>query len=199
MTDRRVQGGVPAAPGREFLRLGVVIRAQGLEGALEVKPDWSGSRGLLEAAEVVLQAPDGRREQLRVKSARSTPKGVMVRLAGIDDRTRADERRGHVVLVSREALPRLEAGEYYLSDLVGLTVFVSSREVGKVVEIQVYPSVDAVVIEAPSGERWEQPLLDQWLERVDVAAGVVVLSSDEGLIEAPRALTGERSLPPRSG
>lgn len=190
MTERRGQGGSGGGepePSR-LLRLGVVVRAHGLGGALEVRPDWSDSRGLLEAKTLVLEAPDGRREHVQVRSARATPKGVLLALAGIEDRTLADERRGHLVLVSREALPCLEPGEYYLSDLVGSRVITPTQaELGRVVEVQMYPSVDAIVIESASGERWEQPLLDEWIERVDVAGGVVVLSSEDGLIEVPRA------------
>jgi hypothetical protein len=46
-----------------------------------------------------------------------------------------------------------------------------------------YPSVDAVVIETPEGRRLTQPLSEPWLERVDVAAGRVHLSSIDGLID----------------
>jgi hypothetical protein len=48
-----------------------------------------------------------------------------------------------------------------------------------------YPSVDAIVIEAPSGARLEQPLLDHWVERVDMKARQIHLASVEGLIDVP--------------
>jgi ribosomal 30S subunit maturation factor RimM len=80
----------------------------------------------------------------------------------------------------------LAHGEYYLCDLVGLGVFGAEGLVGHVVEVQMYPSVDAVVIQTPAGEWVEQPLLDEWIEQVDLAAQRIVLSSLGGLIEVPR-------------
>jgi 16S rRNA processing protein RimM len=115
---------------------------------------------------------------------RRTPKGVLLSLQGVDDRDAADERRGCVVLVPRAALPELAPGEYYLSDLIGARVLApEGAELGTVTEVQMYPSVDAIVIQSASGERWEQPLLDEWIARVDLTEGSIVLASDGGLIE----------------
>jgi 16S rRNA processing protein RimM len=169
------------------IRMGRVARAHGVTGELEVRPDWAESRGLLEAREVVLEAESGALERHAVRGKRLTPKGVLLALDGITDRDQAEARRGYAVHVPREALPRLADGEYYLCDLVGARVTSPEGPVGTVVEVQMYPSVDAVVIEAADGARFEQPLLDQWLARVDVTAREVALASRDGLIEVPRA------------
>lgn len=175
------------------LRLGRVVRAHGVTGELEVRPDWAESRGLLEVAEVFLEAPSGELERRAVRARRRTPKGILLALEGIDSRDDAEARRGHLVRARREALPSLGEGEYYLSDLVGVAVTAPDGLVGTVVEVQMYPSVDALVIEAPSGERFEQPLLDEWLAGVDLEARQLSLSSRDGLIEAPRPRPSARS------
>ena len=126
-----------------------------------------------------------------MSSRRSTPKGVLLQLEGVGDRDAAEALRGYVVRVRRDLLPELGAGEYYLSDLLGADVDSPEGPLGRVVEVQMYPSVDAVVIESEDGSRYEQPLLDEWLERVDVKARRVTLSSHDGLIEAPRARSGK--------
>lgn len=176
------QGFVPSGT----LRMGRVTRAHGVNGELEVKPDWEHSRGLLAASEVMLESASGALETHRVRASRQTPKGLLLRLEGIDDRDAAEARAGNVVRVAREALPKLKEGEYYLCDLVGVRVASAEGVIGEVVEVQMYPSVDAVVIEAPGGDRFEQPLLDEWIARVDVGAREILLTSRDGLIEAPR-------------
>lgn len=170
--------------------MGRVTRAHGVTGELEVRPDWEHSRGLVGVSEVVLEAESGALERRRVLASRQTPKGLLLRLEGIGDRDAAEARTGNVVRVAREVLPKLKDGEYYLCDLVGAQVASGDGPVGEVVEIQMYPSVDAVVIEAPDGARFEQPLLDEWIARVDVPAGQILLTSLDGLIEAPRARGG---------
>lgn len=181
----------PASPraqfeSRELLRIGRVARAHGLRGELEVRLDWADSSALFEAEHVLLTLLDGRSELRALAGTRQTHKGVLLRVEGLSDRTAADEWAGATVSVLRSELPALAEGEYYLCDLQGLQVMGPDGVLGRVVEVQMYPSVDAIVIEAPSGDRFEQPLLPHWLSKVDVAAGVVSLSSLDGLLEAPR-------------
>jgi 16S rRNA processing protein RimM len=173
------------------IRIGRITRAHGVSGELEVRPDWEHSRGLLEAREVVLESASGAREVHAVQGRRQTPKGVLLALAGIVDRDAAEARRGFAVRVSRDLLPRLGDGEYYLCDLIGAKVEGPEGAFGRVVEIQMYPSVDAVVIETADGVRFEQPLLDEWVATVDAEAGRVTLTSLDGLIEAPKARASE--------
>jgi 16S rRNA processing protein RimM len=156
-----------------------------LKGELEVRLDWPDSRALLEAQRVLLSRPDGGSESRAIASTRSTGKGILLRLDGVEDRDAAEALCGSTVSVRRSDLPPLEEGEYYLCDLVGLAVAGPSGPLGRVLEIQMYPSVDAIVIEAPDGARYEQPLVAEWLERVDVAGGGIVLRSLDGLLEVP--------------
>jgi 16S rRNA processing protein RimM len=171
------------------IRVGRVARAHGVTGELEVRPDWAESRGLLGAKQVVLESDAGALEARVVRGSRRTPKGVLLSLEGIVDRDAAEALRGYTVRVSRDGLPRLAAGEYYLCDLVGASVNAPDGPVGTVVEVQMYPSVDAIVIETADGSFLEQPLLDEWITNVDVESARVELASRDGLIESdkPRA------------
>jgi 16S rRNA processing protein RimM len=107
---------------------------------------------------------------------------VLLRLDGIDTREAAESLRGCTISVDRGALPPLEPGEYYLCDLVGMRALGPSGDIGRVVEVQVHPTVDAVVIEMDDGKRVEQPLTEPWVERVDVDEGVLVLATTDGMV-----------------
>jgi hypothetical protein len=45
------------------------------------------------------------------------------------------------------------------------------------------PSVDTAVIRTPDGRSVEQPLVEAWLDEVDLEARVVRLSSRDGLVD----------------
>lgn len=175
------------------IRVGRVTRAHGVVGELEVRPDWAESRDWLSAKHVVLESEAGVLEPRAVRSSRRTPKGVLLLLDGIDDRDAAEARRGCTVHVNRDALPRLGAGEYYLCDLVGATVSAPDGVVGTVVEVQMYPSVDAIMIEGADGSLFEQPLLDEWIATVDVESRRVELVSRDGLLEADKPRSRSRA------
>ena len=179
----------PKGPGQP-LRVGRVARAHGLKGELEIRLDWPDSRALLDAKNVLFSLSDGSAASHSIASARQTPKGVLLRLEGVGDRNAAEALSGATLSVLRTDLPPLEDGEYYLCDLVGLEVRAPAGPVGCVIEVQMYPSVDTIVIQAPGGERLEQPLLAEWLERVDVPGGYIALQSLDGLLEVPRPARG---------
>jgi 16S rRNA processing protein RimM len=97
--------------------MGRVAGAYGVRGWLKLSPE----RGV---QETLVRAPEwwlGERPY-RVVEARMHGATVVGRAAGIDTREQALALKGSTVSVRREALPELEAGHYYLADLVGLAV-----------------------------------------------------------------------------
>jgi 16S rRNA processing protein RimM len=169
-------------PAKEHtLEIGRVLRPHGLRGEVRVQLHWERSQALFETKSVWLVLPRGQ-QQFTVEAARKATKGVLLKLAGIDDRDAADTLRDATVLAERLALPPLEPDEYYLSDLVGATVLAPDGRVGIVDGVEVHPTVDSLVIRTDGGERLQQPLLEPFVERIDVDAGEVVLRSRAGLI-----------------
>lgn len=158
-----------------------MIKPHGLGGELKVRLHWDESDALDRVESVVVRVGDEER-QLVLESVRPSPPGVLLKLESIDDRDAAETLRDALIFVPRDALPPLAPGEYYLSDLVGLTVVGPDGIVGEVVEVRTHPSVDAAVVRLPDGKLVEQPLVEPWLEEVDLEGQKLVLSSLEGLV-----------------
>ena len=86
---------------------------------------------------------------LTLKKIRSDNKGgAIARFAEVSGRGAAEKLRGTVLSVSREALPSLDEGEYYHTDLVGLAVITDAGEtVGRTVAVQNFGATDIIEIE----------------------------------------------------
>ncbi len=168
---------------REALEIGRVAKPHGILGAVKVALNWSGSDTLSQVESVELELPDGSRRSFEVESARAAGKQILLKLAGVASRNDAEAIRGAKILVPRSALPPLADGEYYLVDLIGARVVGPEGAIGGVVDVQVHPTVDVVVVEGAEGKRYEVPLAPPWLARVDSAAKLIELSSLDGLIE----------------
>jgi 16S rRNA processing protein RimM len=166
----------------ELVEIGRVKKAHGLLGEVGIKLHYSHSEALFQVEEVELDKA-GTTRRLRVEGVRATPKGLLVKFAGIDDRDAAEALQGAGVSVPRSALSEPGEGEYYLSDLVGLRVIGPEGELGTVIDVRVHPSVDSAIIADASGKRYELPLVEAWLDEVDLEARVVRLSSTDGLVE----------------
>lgn len=173
-----------ADPVTDRIQVGWVSRAHGLTGEVEVQLNWASSRSLAELSEVIVTSRDGVETIRQVEGVRRTPKGFLMCLQGVVGRTAAEALKGSTIGAPRSALPQLEPGEYYLRDLVGAEVIAPCGSVGKIVAVHVYPSVDSAEIELPTGEHVELPLLDEWVDSVDVEAAVLKLTTRDGLIES---------------
>lgn len=166
----------------QLLEIGYLGKPHGLRGELRLTLH-NPTGDALDCVERLVVRQRGRFEELRLEAIRGGSSPALVAFEGLDSRNDADRLRGATVFAYRADLPPLEAGEYYLSDLVGATVVGPEGEVGKVVELALYPTVDSVVIRSAEGKRLEQPLVEPWLEGVDIATKTIRLSSLDGLIE----------------
>ena len=85
----------------------------------------------------------------------------IARFAGIADRTAAEALRGQLVTIPRAALPPLEEGEYYHSDLIGLRCESPAGEpLGTVVAVENFGAGDLLEIERPDGRKALVPFRD---------------------------------------
>ncbi len=127
-------------PGAERLEVARVGRAHGLKGEVAVTLLSDREERLAVGAELA----DGDRP-LVVASARRHQQRWLVRFAGIDDRTAAEELRGRVL--TAVALPT-EADELWVHDLVGREVEdTHGRVVGTVRAVQANPASDLLVLD----------------------------------------------------
>jgi 16S rRNA processing protein RimM len=167
-------------PGQR-LAIGRLGAAHGLAGDLAFKPYFAGSDALFNAERVFVVNESGARE-MGVESARPHGQRVLVKLAGIDDRTAAEGLTGATVEVERALLPPLAAGEYYLVDLIGAEVIGPEGPLGTVTRVLTHPTVDAVEILLRDGRSAEQPLVAPFVARVDAQAGRIELANLDGLM-----------------
>ncbi|MGI8943526.1 MAG: ribosome maturation factor RimM [Qipengyuania sp.] len=88
--------------------------------------------------------------------------GAIARFAGIDDRNSAEALRGTALTVARDRLPKLDEGEYYLADLIGLAAVTNGGEpLGRVHAVENFGATDIVEIEKPDGRTFMVPLTPQ--------------------------------------
>lgn len=160
-----------------WIELGVIARPHGIAGEIRVHVFNSDSTLLERLREVfVLGAEDEPPSLVEVVSSRRGPKALLMRLAGVNSHDDADALRGLTLCVPREALPELEEGEYYHTDLIGLEAYEGTRSVGEIIDVLDYPSVECLRIKTAGGFL-EVPMLPKWLERVDIEDRKVHLKS----------------------
>ncbi len=109
------------------LTLAAVTGAHGVSGEVRLKLFGEG----VDALKAITSFNEG---TLTLRKIRSDNKGgAVARFAEVKDRTAAEQLRGTALSVSREALPTLDADEFYFSDLLDLAVVTDTGDaVGRV-------------------------------------------------------------------
>lgn len=96
---------------------------------------------------------------LTLKSVRAGTNGAIARFAEIPDRTAAEKMRGTEITVPRDALPPLGDGEYYHTDLIGLSCETTEGVVvGTCIAVENFGASDVLEIERPDGKTFMVPM-----------------------------------------
>ena len=164
--------------GEIWISLGVLTRPHGVRDELRLQPYNKDSDLLLEVPEVKLRLPNGDERIVAFDRARRAQDVLLVKLPEIDDRDAAESMRGAEVLVRRADFPPLEEDEFYVCDIIGASVVAPSGEIGRVENFVTYPTVEAFVVRGNDGTRFEIPLLDQFVERIDVSAKSITVTAE---------------------
>lgn len=124
-----------------------------------------------------IDRPDGGTETLRLLEGRRHGKGVVARLAGIEDRTAAARLTLREFWVERSELPALPSGQVYRVDLEGLiAVNLQGRVLGRVDHFVDAPG-NAVMVVIGETEHW-LPLVRGCIRQVDLDGGRVIVDWD---------------------
>jgi 16S rRNA processing protein RimM len=122
---------------------------------------------------------------------------IVLKLSGCDSISQAELLAGRQLMVPAEELPTLDADTFYVSDLVGCTLFNGDAAVGEVVDVQFAMSPDGKtrLPEAapllgvhPTGAPEDaEPILVPFvlahLVSVDLASKRILMNLPEGLLE----------------
>jgi 16S rRNA processing protein RimM len=171
-----VSGSAPAGAAATVV-LGRVLGAFGIRGWIRIRPFTESPDGLLGQSVWVLSQA-GAHRIVQVEEAKPHGAFVLAQLKGVDDRGQAEALRGADVTVGRDQLPAPDTGEYYWSDLIGLSVRnVNGVDLGLVTGLIAAPAHDVLRVVAGQDQGREQliPFVEPILREVDLAGGCVIV------------------------
>jgi 16S rRNA processing protein RimM len=162
-----------------FVALAEIARPHGIRGEVRLKLFNADSDVLLGREDIIVRLPDGKEQVVRLEGARRADKTILLKLHAVDDRDQAEALRGASVGLNRADLPKLADGELYVCDVEGAEVRLGDTRIGVVERFEEYPTASVIVVKKTDGTRIDVPFVTAIVERVDVEARVVILSSLE--------------------
>ncbi len=160
---------------KDYLEAGQIVNTHGVRGDLRLMP-WSDAPDFLAAFKTVYI--DGTAHT--VESVRPYKHMALLKLKGVDDVNAAMLYKNKTVFIAREDA-KLEEGQYFLQDTVGLPVLdaESGAEIGVIAEVLELPAGNVFVIKG--AQEHLVPIVPEFVEKVDVAGGKVLVRLIEGM------------------
>ena len=119
---------------------------------------------------------------LTLTGARPHKGGVVVRAREVETREQAEALRGLRLYVPRDALPPAGEDEYYLVDLIGMTVATAQGEaLGVVRTVQDFGAGDLLEIQPQAGASWWLPFTREAVPEVRVAERRLIVAPPAGI------------------
>lgn len=165
----------------DLIPIGKIVGTHGIHGKLRITYYNEDKTSFLRYRRVLVRDLLGRLEPFEVTEAKIHRKLIIVQLKDVDHIDRANRLVGASVLVERTLLPKLEEGEYYWVDLIGMEVITPTGvQTGRVSGIIPTGSSDVFVITI-NGKEVLVPATEDVIKRVDVVSRRMVIDLKEDL------------------
>ncbi|PIE41120.1 MAG: ribosome maturation factor RimM [Gammaproteobacteria bacterium] len=159
----------------EWLVLGKLTSAYGIKGWVKVH-SYTEPMDNIGTYSPLWVEHNGQREKIEFEQIKPHGKGLIAKIKGCDTREQTPQYTGAMLVAGKDQLASLESGEYYWSDLIGLTVINEQGEnLGKVHHLIETGSNDVLVIRGDISsidqkERLVPYLPDQVVLHIDIDA-----------------------------
>jgi len=184
--------------GRNQLRVGRLVKAHGLKGALKLELYTDNPEGrFVPGAEFTLQVPEAspwHGKTITVREYRVMNGNPVVFFDDIADRDAAEGLVRAILWIDQGDIEP-EDNAWYDHQLTGLDVVRDEQVIGRVVRIDHLPSQDLLIVR-PTGSDAEimVPFVEAIVPTVDIEAGRVIVTPPAGLFEElPDADSDEQS------
>ena len=156
----------------DLIQVGRVAGAFGIRGEVRITSYTADPLALVDYKTLLRE--DGS-PGLVLTSGRVAKGGVVAWVKGVETRDQAEALRGQKLFIDRADLPTPDEDEFYVTDLVGLTVETAAGELlGKVKSVQDFGAGDLLEVQPPQGATWYLPFTREAVPEVRIAEGKVI-------------------------
>lgn len=175
----------------QFFQVGIITSAHGVRGEVKVYPTTDDVKRFRRLKKVIIRKPaDGSpqktddEETFEIESVKFFKQFAILKFKGIDTMEAALKYRKCSLIVPRSDAVRLSRDEYFIADLIGLTVQdEDGTEIGILNDVIETGANDVYAIKLHDGREFLLPAIRQCVLKVDVENGFIRIHILEGLLD----------------
>ena len=165
----------------EKITVGVIRRAHGIQGMVEVVPYTHDEHRFSQLKRVFINDKTG--TQLIINKVRYTNKGILIKFKESNDRNFAESLVKKEIQIPEEERIELPEDTYFIDELIGCTVFNKNGDsIGSVIDIMESPANDIYVVKAEDGKEHLIPAISQFVKDINVTEKVIRIEEIPGLL-----------------
>ncbi len=167
----------------ELLQVGIITSTHGVRGEVKVYPTTDDVKRFKRLKDIIL---DTGKEQipLEIEGVKFFKQMVILKFKGIDSLNDVEKYRQKSLYVTRANAVRLRKDEYFIADLIGITVYdEENNQLGTLEDVMVTGANDVYVIKMVDGRELLLPAIKQCILDVNVEEGRMQVHVLEGLLE----------------
>jgi 16S rRNA processing protein RimM len=168
----------------EFVAVAKVTKTQGRKGEVAAALLTDFPERFAERKRLFALDEKDRRREMQLEDHWFHKGGVVLKFAGVDSISQAEELIGCEIQIPASERAELEDDSVYISDLVGCTVSDSGREIGRIERVQ-FGSGEAplLVVKGKGGKEYLVPFATAYLDKIDLKGKQVRMRLPAGLLE----------------
>lgn len=166
----------------QFLQVGVISTTHGVRGEVKVFPTTDDAKRFKKLKKVIL---DAGKEQipLEIQGVKFFKQFVILKFKGIDNINDIERYKGRPLLVNREDAVDLEEDEYYIGDLIGMSVVTDEGEKGTLVDVMETGANEVYIVEFENLGEVLIPAIHDCILDVDIEEMMMQVHLLPGLVE----------------
>ncbi len=163
--------------------IGTIVGTHHLTGTVKVNSIFEeidvilGEKVLLEKGDI--------RKLLTIKNAKKlNEKKLMINFVEINNIEQAKEINGFQIKIRRDLLPEKNENEFYIKDLLGVSVYENGEKIGEVLDVMETAAHEILIVkDIVSKEEIMIPLIEQFVEEIDFKNNKINVVLIEGMRE----------------
>ncbi len=165
------------------LRVGVITSTHGIKGEVKVFPTTDDVKRFEKIKEVLLDA-GSQTASLEIQNIKYFKNLAIIKFKGIENIDDAQKYKGKDLYVTRDNAVELDEGEYFIADLLGLTVITEEGEIlGELKDVLQTGANDVYIIKSQTNKELLIPAIKDCIRAIDLKNKTMTIHVLEGLLE----------------
>lgn len=167
----------------QYLEVGQIVNTFGIKGQVKVVPFTNELERFDELKKVYIVNKSSRKE-VEIEDVKYHKNMVLLKFKGFNKIEEVEDFRNCYLEIDRKDGRKLEEGEYYIVDLLGLDVVSDEgQHLGKLDDIFNTGSNDIYVVKDELGKQLLLPAIKEVIKEVDIENGKITVHLLEGLVD----------------